>query len=504
VALDRELPNLGRYSAARRVARTVFLGSAPTLRSAHRGIEAQRVRLGCALPGESVATFGDVLKRLTDRATYLYVDGARHWYGVQPSVARLARDRAERLRLESLDSVHAEIVRWLRTERERGAFAGVHVAPRTSAEVPDEPEVRLVVLHPETPYVARSDTSPALTAAAEMLDRRGTAARSFRNTLVFLAADQRRLEELERGAAEYLAWRSIDDDRAQLNLDGHQQAQATTKRGNAERAVRLRIAETYSWALVPTQPNPTGPVEWEAVRVEGQLPLAGRASRRLLAEAHLYQVFAPALLRMQLDGLLASLWSEGHVSVRELWQTFARYLYLPRLLGFDVLAECVRNGPAALTWTVDGFATADASDDASGRFLGLTAGAHPAAVQPDTLVVSPARAQAQLEAQVSAVPDDRERRVVGATGPESRPSHAVEPRLPDRFYGVVELDPARLIRDFGKVSQEVIQHLTELVGAEVTVTVEVKAKHPGGFGDRVVRIVSENAHTLGFTAHEFE
>ena len=50
VQLDNQLPNLGRYQAARRIARTVFIGSAPGFRSPTRGIDAARVRLGCALP----------------------------------------------------------------------------------------------------------------------------------------------------------------------------------------------------------------------------------------------------------------------------------------------------------------------------------------------------------------------------------------------------------------------------------------------------------------------
>ena len=75
LTLDRENPNLGRYSASRRVARTIYMGSAPLQKAANRGIEDRQIKLGCVQPGETVATFGDALRRLTDRATYLYVDG---------------------------------------------------------------------------------------------------------------------------------------------------------------------------------------------------------------------------------------------------------------------------------------------------------------------------------------------------------------------------------------------------------------------------------------------
>jgi len=59
-------------------------------------------------------------------------------------------------------------------------------------------------------------------------------------------------------------------------------------------------------------------------------------------------------------------------------------------------------------------------------------------------------------------------------------------------------------RDFGKVAQEVVQHLTSLVGTDVEVTVEVRATSADGFPDQVVRTVTENARTLKFTSHEFE
>jgi hypothetical protein len=41
-----EQPNLGKYSACRRVARTIYLGSAPTAKAANRGLEDRRVKLG--------------------------------------------------------------------------------------------------------------------------------------------------------------------------------------------------------------------------------------------------------------------------------------------------------------------------------------------------------------------------------------------------------------------------------------------------------------------------
>lgn len=44
-----------------------------------------------------MAIYGDALNRLADRATYFYAGTGRYWYSTQPGVARLARDRAERV-----------------------------------------------------------------------------------------------------------------------------------------------------------------------------------------------------------------------------------------------------------------------------------------------------------------------------------------------------------------------------------------------------------------------
>ena len=61
------------------------MGSAPVQKAANRGIDERQVKLGCVQPGEAVATFGDSLRRLTDKATYRYVDGKRYWYSTQPT-----------------------------------------------------------------------------------------------------------------------------------------------------------------------------------------------------------------------------------------------------------------------------------------------------------------------------------------------------------------------------------------------------------------------------------
>ena len=144
--IDGEVPNLGKFAATRRVARTLYLGSAPTASAANRGIEDRRVKLGCVMPGESPAIFGDALRRLSSAATFLYQDGPRYWYSTQPTVTKLAEDRAEQLK-RNPDPVVAEIAERLRADlRTMGDFRRIHTMPQSGADVPDDMEARLVVL----------------------------------------------------------------------------------------------------------------------------------------------------------------------------------------------------------------------------------------------------------------------------------------------------------------------------------------------------------------------
>jgi len=229
--------------------------------------------------------------------------------------------------------------------------------------------------------------------------------------------------------------------------------------------------------------------------------------RKLAAEGYLYLTFPPSLLRQRLDSQLASLWDSGHVSVSALWDVFARYLYLPRLRNLDVLLATVEAGPASLSWQQDGFAAADGFD--GDRFLGLTVGSH-TLVTAGTLLVRPDVADTQLEQQ-------RRAHEEVATADETRAGQQPGDQLydegtrtrdassrPQRFHGVVTLDSGRLNRDFGRVAQEVVSHLTGLFGTEVEITVEITARNVDGFPDTTVRNVTENAKTLRFTDHDFD
>lgn len=504
LALDRENGNFGRYSAARRVARVLYMGSAPVQNVAQgRGLEDREVKLGAVQPGETPATFGDALRRLSDRATHLYSDGSRYWYGTQPSIAQEARDRADRLRNDA-DTVHEEIKRRLRDEqRRRGEFARVFPAPGGTGDVDDAPESGLAILSPDSPHAGRNADGEARARAIEFLQNRGNSPRHCKNALVFLAADKTRLAELEEAVRLYLAWSSIqrDQENDQINLDNFQANQVRSHAQSADEAVEHRVKETYIWLLVPAQPDPTGPIEWLEYRLSGQDGLAVRASKKLVTEDRLRTQFAGTLLRMELDRVL---WKDrpDHIPVRQLRDYFANHVYLPRLRDERVLYEAVSDGMSRMIWAEEGFGYADGWDDDRQRYMGLHAGPENR-VPPDAvangLVVKASAVQAHFELVAAEAgkpkPDDD-----GAGG---KPGIVKEPPVPappryTRFHGSKRVSADRLAVEAATIGDEVVKYLQGQLHANVEITIDIHAVLPDGVPDDIVRTVTENVSTLRF------
>jgi hypothetical protein len=525
--MDGEIPNLGKFAACRRVARTIYMGSAPITKAAHRGIEDRRVKLGCLIPGESPSVFGDALRRLAGVATYLYQDGPRYWYSTQPTVTKLAEDRAEQLKRDP-DKISQELNRRIRLDitedrrektHRKGDFSRIHPMPQSGQDVPDDLDARLVVLGINSPY-SKEAGNPAEISAKAILESRGNAPRLYRNTLVFLAADKTRLQDLDEAIRKFLAWESILAEKGErgLNLDPQQVTQAENQKTAADATVSARIPETYQWLLVPIQSTPQETtIDWQVIRLTGQEPLAERASKKLKKDELLITSFAPSRLRMELDRI--PLWRGNHVAIKQLIEDFSKYPYLSRLKDPSVLVDTICKGLALITWGKDAFAFADSFDETEGRYRGLRAGQLVSIPDADApgLIVKPEIALKQMEAErPKPVPTATtmstgtgNQGITDSTAGEGK-TKTIEPKpvpeaiQPKRFHGTVALDPTRVGRDAGRIAEEVIAHLSGIINAKVTVTLEIEAEIPSGASDHVVRTVTENSRTLKFTSQGFE
>ena len=502
--IDQSAPNLNRCSATRRVARAIFMGTAPTYQQKNRGLDDKQINLGVVQPGEKPAVFGDALRRLGDRARFMHADLGRYWYSVSASLNRVAADRAEQVE-EALVLVEIDklLITHINGLGDRGHFDAVQTAPGSSAEVPDEADgVRAIVLGIAYSHNGR-DGSGAMTAAREILTQRGNTPRINRNVLVFLAAETRQLDNLKEAMRSALAWDGIVRETDRLNLTQSDSALAKAKLAEANETVKTRLKEAWCYLLYPRQDGAEADVAWISGKVPARDGLLGRASKRLVDEEGLLPELGPARLDRELQRYV---WKgKDHLSLKDLQEYLNRYIYLPRLKDRSVL---VRTVATAIGGLLPGpFAYAESWEEVAGTYRGLAIdnamNVH-VVIDNESLIVRPDIAEVHRpQPRVSTVDPgsgslSSDIGLTPANGARGVDDDQQTETKPTRFIGTVMISSERPARDIHRIVEAVVEQLTTIPGSEVTLRLEIDAEVPSGLDRAKVRTLVENANTLGF------
>ena len=522
--LESKEPRFGAIQAARRVARTVFLATAPsavsTKQTTQRGVERSRILLGCVQPGQTSSTYSDALNRLADRLHYLNTtgdkaqDSTRYWFDTRANLRREMEDRKRRFdETHDLRPKLAEVLRKLTVNI--GPFDGVHVFT-AHADIPDDASLRMVVLPPEHGF-SRSEAQMAFDAVLAHVRNNGGKPRYRGNRLLFLAADYDILGRVRDCLRTALAWKSICDDvhAGRLNIDLIQKRQAEKELETSESVLPRAVRECYKWLLCPSQGTPTASqpvIEPFALNTSGG-SMGSEIERTCTENELVINVWSPVHLRNRLKELY---WKDGRTTVGAMafWEDTLRYIYLPRLRRRDVLAQAIVKGAA----TRDFFGTA--YGESAGKFEGFKLG--DANVQlDDTLLLIEPEAAAHYAAAQAAQPKPSAAQAPTQTPPDGRkgpspgplptaPTGSTTPTNPPAtpkaraFHGHIGINAATAKMRMVQVADEIIALLAEDPNAEVTVRLEIQAAFPAGAQDQTKRAVSENAKTLGFKNAEWE
>ena len=522
---DKTNIRYGGRLVARRVARTVMLGSAPTVRDQNvRGIEASRIRLGVVQPGENIANFNDALNTLTSSLAYLYTNPSsdRYWYDTRPTLRKTVEDRATQIPLTDVEFEIETRLRGLRRER---PFAGVHICPKSSLDVPDEQSARLVILGPTDVYRASNQNNVAMNSVAEILNNRGNSPRIYRNMLAFVAPDQDLMSTLKQTVRRYLAWESIKEDSEDLNLDAAQNRETQNNINRFNRTVEDQIREAYCWLLVPYIDKNVDlkTIVWDINRISGgNEGIVTKASKRMIQNEQIIEKWAPILLLMELDNLL---WRESeNISIRQLWEYLSSYCYLPRLANEGVLLDAIQTGLNSDEY----FAFAAGFDDT--RYIDLKFNQYVGIVERSGYLVKVDMAQKQIAEEaakrreatihidkdptaiigIGGSEDDKSTHIYPVPGDEATGSSPIQEVKTEekpkntRFYMSAQLDTTRIGRDVQRLVEEVISHLTSVEGAQVELSLDVNVISPKGMSTQTVRTVSENCQTLRVQTFGFE
>lgn len=493
--LDGNNPRFGRLNAARKISRTIFMGTAPgSRRNEMSGIDENEIRLGTIQPQDldSIAVFNDALTKLKANLYYLYSQNTRLWFGVNPTLRKLVDDKLEQF---SDDDIDYEIEQRLRTWR-TPSWSAVHFCPKTSADVVDEQNARLVILAPKYVFDDRQPDNPALAFAKTILNTRGTVPRKYKNTLLFLAPDSDKLSELKKTVREFKAWSEVIDEADQLNLDRVQLVDAKSNRKSTEKNFAMKISQAYCQLFAPYTFGETDMtvLKWFFAEIdcttEDNISVT---AEKFSSNEMLLKSLGHEKLKNLLDKFI---WRERDtVNLNQLWEYFTTYYYMPRLTDKSVLLETVRKGVAEKT-----FALSDDEDLTHELKFGDISLRE---ISTESFLVKSSVAQEQLKIK----PPDPPKKENGDAGTDpSSPSTLPPPQplLPKHFSMDVELDKTRLNKSFNACIDEVASYLMHLPNVSVSIRLAINISAPEGIPEDLKEVISENCHTLKVRNFYFE
>lgn len=545
--LETKEPRFGTVNAARRVARTLYLGSAPSsvaTKPGIRGLDLARILLGCLQPGQAHSTYTDALSRLVDRLHYLNVSGeksqdtTRFWFDTRANLRREMEDRKKRF--DDMREVRPKLADVLKGIISNVTFDGFHIFT-SHADVPDDSLLRLVLLAPHHFY-SREESRPAFDAVADYLRHNGLKPRHRANRLLFVAADHGAWVLLRDNIRTALAWQSIVDDvkDGRLNIDQFQRKQAEKEAQISEEVLPRAACECYKWLLCPAQHIATDPkhtVEAFLLNTNG-LPLGNEVDRVCRENELVITAWSPVHLHAKLRELY---WKpeKPFAGALAFWEDTLRYLYLPRLKNRSVLAQAIVKGAA----TRDFFGTAYGA--VGGVYPGFKLGDANVQLDDTLLLLEPGVAQRYAVQLAAAAADDKAHSDTGEqggagsrlSGPgagwgtegqstagrgigypagateasspghtfyESRPGGSAYTTHAHTFIGTVDVNAAAAKLRLVEIADEIISLLVNDPQANVRVTLEINAEFPNGAPDSTKRAVAENAASLGFRNRTWE
>jgi len=372
---DQPLLEAGKPPTTRRVATTVFLHS--LTQGIASGVDPADLLLAVLVPGDDPVLAHKAAERLYDKGWFFEWDGRRYRFKTEPSLNKIVTDE---MGMVGRTKAKQELDGRIRQVWKSGIFKVVPF-PQEAGEVDDDAGLpKLVILHYDAAAATATDPAPP-ELARKIAGHAGSLEgyRRFRNNVLFLVADDERVDEMVRTAQRYLAIARITGDAERMSEFTEEQRKKLKKMGEAaELEVRVSITCAYRHLYFPRADAP----QRDSNLAHEMLPAQDQGE----VERDQSAVVLRALRQQQKtltgdDSTLAAAyarsraWDANQVSLttEELRQAFARRLGLPILLDLNQLKKTILNGVKSHVWVYY---------DAAAE-LGYDADSPPPAIQVD-------------------------------------------------------------------------------------------------------------------------
>ena len=317
-----------------------------------------------------------------------------------------------------------------------------------------------------------------------------------------------------------LAWREVRDGilNGAINATMQERDQVEAQERQSERILAGIVSEGFRYLIVPA-PKGANDVDFEVrkMQIAASETLGEVVMRTLEQNEDIVRRWAPMFMK----SVLESLYFKGDVteiSTLRLWQDMASFYNFPRVVTTAAFCDTVSEGASAKMF---GYARAKADD---GTYLDFAYGSSPGVtgISESELLIKNVAADA-YQNRPTPTPDDSDEPIepVDPVGPDNPPIDPIEPVDPTnppgpppidppvvptaakrKFVGSVSVDLSENTAELRQVLEEVLVHMSGK-GLRLTVQLDINATCNNPIKSDIVRTVSENANTLGFSRAEF-
>ncbi|NLE57739.1 MAG: ATP-binding protein, partial [Planctomycetes bacterium] len=251
--IDSDWVEAGKPPYARRIATTVFLHS--LVQTGQSGVDPADLRLAVLQPGDEPALVEKASQRLTDICWFFDWDGFRYRFKTEPSLRKIVDDE---MQMVGRVKAKGELDERIKKVWKKGTFIPVPF-PHEAAEVDDDAgNPKLVIAHYDAANCTAGDATPP-DLIVKLFEHAGSMEgyRTYKNNLMFLAADSDQVDRMVEVAQRYLAVRRITGDTDRMADFNEEQAKKLRQMADAaELDVRVAITKAYRYLFYPSADAP--------------------------------------------------------------------------------------------------------------------------------------------------------------------------------------------------------------------------------------------------------
>lgn len=319
--IDMDVKELGEYDIAKGVAAVTMISSFGS-DGANQGVSIQDLKLAMVRPDTfNHSLLNNVLDRMEERAHYLHFSTAgadkRYWFHTKPNLNILITEAKGEVSSEDIRSDLLE--RLKKVESRVASFNRVMVGVEDASVVPECKERTLVILGPSHVGSMTEPSKKTKSFIQEMATKRGEKNRIYRNTLLFLSANEQGYAALGVKVSESIACSRLLAETT--NLEQDQRNDLERRRRQAEEGIDAGLASTFN--LISKHSAEHGVQTLAVTDIRPTLPLQLNSSLPSLLKEEEWLISGVGYTLLERNNLLPT---EGNpISVKAIAEAFIQF-----------------------------------------------------------------------------------------------------------------------------------------------------------------------------------